>query len=164
MTNDGWSLRRSYGSGGSVAYDVFGVGDPVVLVHGTPSSSYLWRHVAMELSSHHQVYVYDLLGYGLSEQREGQDVSLAAQGQLLAELLSHWGLVAPAVVGHDIGAAIVLRAHLLHKARYGRMALIDAVSIAPWITPFSRHVQRHMTAFATMPGYIHRQGGRRPLA
>lgn len=158
MAQGGPALRRSYRSdGGSVAYDVFGEGEPVVLVHGTPSSSYLWRRVAMALSSRYQVYVYDLLGYGVSEQREGQDVSVGAQSQLLAELLAHWGLDAPSVVGHDIGGAIVLRAHLLHGARYRRMALVDAVAIAPWITPFSRHVQQHLAAFATMPGYIHRE-------
>ena len=31
------------------------------------------------------------------------------------------------------------------------------VAIAPWITPFSRHVQAHLEAFQTVPGHIHRQ-------
>jgi pimeloyl-ACP methyl ester carboxylesterase len=35
--------------------------------------------------------------------------------------------------------------------------LCDAVAIAPWITPFSRHVQRHLEAFQTVPEHIHRQ-------
>lgn len=61
------------------------------------------------------------------------------------------------IVGHDIGAAIVLRAHLLRGVPFRRMALIDAVSLAPWITPFSRHVQRYPEAFATMPEYVHRE-------
>ena len=152
-----WHLGERYQSaGGSVAFDVVGDGEPLVLVHGTPSSSYLWRKIAGELSSQWRVYVYDLLGYGESEQREGQDISLGVQGRLLAELLEHWGLDGPAVAGHDIGGAIVLRAHLLHGADVQKMALIDAVAIAPWITPFSRHVQQHLTAFATMPGYVHR--------
>lgn len=158
MAKSEWNLRSRYAfGGGSVAYDVFGAGEPVVLVHGTPSSSYLWRGVVGELSSRWAVYVYDLVGYGQSEQREDQDVSLGAQGRLLAQLLNHWGLEAPAVVGHDIGGAILLRANLLQQARFRQLALIDAVSIAPWITPFSRHVKLHLTAFATMPGYIHRQ-------
>lgn len=155
---DTWRLHQSYPSkDGVVAYDVIGDGEPLVLVHGTPSSSYLWRNVVGRLSPTWRVYVYDLLGYGQSEQREGQDVSVGAQGRLLAELLQHWGLEAPAVVGHDIGGAIALRAHLLHRAGFRKLVLLDAVSIAPWITPFSRHVQQHLTAFATVPGYIHRE-------
>lgn len=158
MNESSWILRETFHTdAGQVAYDVFGEGDPVVLVHGTPSSSYLWRRVAHSLASRWRVYVYDLIGYGASEQHEGQDVSLAVQAELLAELIEHWGLDAPRVVGHDIGAAIVLRAHLLHHVSYRQMALIDAVAIAPWITPFSRHVQQHLTAFSTMPGYIHRE-------
>ena len=75
-----WRLGESYeSSGGRVAYDIFGSGEPLVLVHGTPSSSYLWRGVAGRLASSRSVYVYDLPGYGASEQREGQDVSIGAQ-------------------------------------------------------------------------------------
>ena len=153
-----WKLGESYeSSGGRVAYEVMGSGEPLVLVHGTPSSSYLWRGVAGRLASNRTVYVYDLPGYGVSEQREGQDVSIGAQTGVLVELLEHWGLEEPGIVGHDIGAAIVLRAHLLGGVPFRRMALIDAVSLSPWITPFSRHVKKYLEAFATMPGYVHRE-------
>lgn len=88
-----WKLGEYYGSsGGRVAYDVLGSGEPIVLVHGTPSNSYLWRGVAGRLASSRKVYVYDLPGYGASEQREGQDVSIGAQTGVLVELLEHWGL------------------------------------------------------------------------
>jgi pimeloyl-ACP methyl ester carboxylesterase len=140
-----------------VAYDVLGNGPPVVLVHGTPSSSYLWREVATQLQETFTVYLYDLLGYGESEQRQGQDVSIAAQATLLAELLEHWQLAEPCLAGHDIGGAISLRLLLLTHRRLRRLALCDPVAIAPWITPFSRHVQRYQDAFATVPEYIHRE-------
>jgi pimeloyl-ACP methyl ester carboxylesterase len=69
----GWRLSKAYESaGGKVAYDVLGDGPPVVLVHGAPSWSYLWRNVAGELADRFEVHVFDLLGYGTSEQREGQ--------------------------------------------------------------------------------------------
>jgi pimeloyl-ACP methyl ester carboxylesterase len=128
-----------------------------VLLHGTPSSSYLWRNVAAELAGQFTVHVCDLLGYGDSEKRADQDVSLAAQTRLLAGLLDHWQLDRPCVAGHDFGAAITLRLMLLEGRRFRRVALCDAVAIAPWITPFSRHVQRHLEAFQTVPGHIHRQ-------
>ena len=109
------------------------------------------------LSERWTVHVYDLLGYGTSEKREGQDVSIAAQADLLVELLDHWGLESPSVAGHDIGAAIALRAHLLRGIRYRCLALADAVTIAPWITPLSRHVKRYLEAYQTMPHHIYRQ-------
>jgi hypothetical protein len=106
--------------GGEVAYGVFGGGPPVVLVHGTPSRSYLWRGVVGRLAESHEVYVYDLVGFGELERYEGQDVSIAAQGRVLAELVEAWDLEEPAVAGHDIGGGIVLRAHLLEGFLFGR--------------------------------------------
>jgi pimeloyl-ACP methyl ester carboxylesterase len=46
---------------------------------------------------------------------------------------------------------------VLNQRRFRRLALSDAVAFAPWITPFSRHVQRYLEAFQTMPEHIHRQ-------
>ena len=153
-----WRLSQEYESAdGAVAYDVFGDGPPVVLVHGTPSWSYLWRSVASGLAGRFTVHVSDLVGYGTSEKREGQDVSIGAQTRILSELLDLWDLREPCIVGHDFGGAIVLRLMLLEGRSFRRVALCDAVAIAPWITPFSRHVQRHLEAFQTVPEHIHRQ-------
>ena len=72
-------------------------------------------------------------------------------------MLDAWGLEQPSIAGHDIGGAITLRLMLLEARRFRRVALCDAVAIAPWITPFSRHVQRHLEAFQTVTEHIHRQ-------
>src|SRR5918998_1438493 len=77
-----------------------------------------------------------------SERREGQDVSIVAQGRALKE---------PAVAGHDIGGGIVLRAHLLEGTRFRRISLLDAVVSTPWGTPALRHVKEHLGAYRTMP-------------
>ena len=126
----------------------------MVLVHGTPSRSYLWRNVAPALADRFTVYMFDLLGYGDSEPKT-QDVSIAAQSRLLTELIGRWELEAPTIAGHDIGGAIVLRSHLLDGVPYGRIALIDAVVFRPWITPTTRHVQAHLDAYRTMPTHIY---------
>lgn len=153
-----WQLEQLYETkGGFIAFDVFGSGPPAVLVHGTPSWSYLWRNVAADLARTHTAYVYDLLGYGTSEKREDQDVSIAAQTDVLGELLDFWELRDPCVAGHDFGGAIALRLLLLGGRSFRRLALCDAVAIAPWITPFSRHVQAHLEAFQTVPEHIHHQ-------
>ncbi len=150
-----WRLRqRAELSGGEVAFDVFGDGPPVILVHGTPSWSYLWRNVAPALAERFTVHVFDLFGYGDSKAK-GTDVSIGAQSRLLTELIECWELEAPAIAGHDIGAALVLRSHLLDKVPYSRVALIDAVVLRPWITPTTRHVQAHLDVYRTMPTHIY---------
>jgi pimeloyl-ACP methyl ester carboxylesterase len=152
----GWALGRTYESdGGTVRWDRFGRGDPVVLLHGTPFSSFVWREVARALAHRHEVFVWDLLGYGASEQKAGQDVSLAAQTGVFTGLLEHWDLDRPAVVAHDFGGAVALRAHLLAGAAYRRLALVDAVALAPWGSPFFRLVGEHPQVFPALPPALH---------
>lgn len=106
---DGWTLGNAYRSeADEVRWDVYGDehADPVVLLHGTPFSSYVWRGVARALATNHRVYVWDMPGYGTSEMSDGQDVSLAAQGRVFTELLTHWGLDEPSVAAHDFGGAL----------------------------------------------------------
>ncbi len=155
--NHGWCLRQVFdSSGGGVAWDVFGVGSPVVLVHGTPFSSRVWRKIVPKLTEDHAVYAFDLLGYGASEMRGGQDVSLASQARLLSDLLDHWGLEEPDVVAHDFGGATALRAHLLEDRNVNAIALIDAVALSPWGSPYYRLVQEHVGVFRQIPAYMHR--------
>ncbi|MFC9154614.1 alpha/beta fold hydrolase [Streptomyces bauhiniae] len=154
-----WHLSETFHStSGAVRWAAFGDSgrDPVVLLHGTPFSSYVWRAVARALSRRHQVFVWDMPGYGASEQFAGQDVSLAAQGRVFTELLTHWGLEEPLVVAHDFGGAVSLRAHLLHGARYRALALVDPVALAPWGSPFFRLVGEHPEVFEQLPPTLHR--------
>src|ERR1051325_8393330 len=119
-----WTLDREYRfRGQSVRYSVTGRGPPLVFVHGTPFSSYVWHRVASYFADAFTVYCFDLLGYGRSEQREGQDVSLGIQNTLFAELLDHWGLSRPDVVAHDFGGATALRTHLLDGRDYRSLTL-----------------------------------------
>jgi pimeloyl-ACP methyl ester carboxylesterase len=151
-------LDRTYESShGGVAYDTYGEGDPLVLIHGTPSSSHLWRNVVAELRDTWELYLFDLVGFGQSDQYEGQDVSLTAHGEVFAELVDHWGLADFNVAGHDYGATTVLRGHLVHDIQYRAMALLNGAVRAPWITPFSRHVRDHVEVFQAVPEHIHRQ-------
>lgn len=153
----GWRLNRSYeSSGGLVAYDVIGSGPPVVLIHGTPFSSRVWRKIVPKLAEERAVYVFDLIGYGVSDKRGGQDVSLAAQGRVVAELLDHWGVEEPDVVGHDFGGATALRTHLLEGRDFSSITLIDAVALSPWGSPFYRLVQEYVGVFRQIPAYMHK--------
>ncbi|MEM5435730.1 alpha/beta hydrolase [Paraburkholderia diazotrophica] len=151
-----WTLDQTFTyRDQAVRYRTFGDGPPVVLIHGTPFSSWVWHRIAPHLAHERKVYVYDLPGYGQSEMREGQDVSLGVQNGVLAALLAHWKLDAPDVVAHDFGGATALRAHLIDGCEYRSLTLIDPVAVAPWGSPFVRHVRDHAAAFAGLPAYIH---------
>jgi len=154
-----WQLRESWESPiGTLRWDRLGPDDgpPVVLLHGTPFSSYVWHEIAPALAADgHRVHVWDMPGYGSSQKSDGQDVSLKAQGEVFAELLGVWGLSTPSVIAHDFGGCVALRAHLLHKAEYRRLALVDPVALAPWGSPFFRLVAGHAAVFGQLPAPLH---------
>jgi pimeloyl-ACP methyl ester carboxylesterase len=118
---DHWDLSESFDfEGQSVRHGVVGEGRPLVLVHGTPFSSVVWRRIAPHLARRRRVFYFDLLGYGRSEMRDGQDVSIGTQNRLFAALLDHWGVKRPDVVAHDFGGATALRTLLLNVAIIAR--------------------------------------------
>ena len=141
---------------GVVRWGVIGEGPAIVLVHGTPWSSYSYHHLIDALSKSNRVYFYDLIGYGRSEMKQSQKVSLDIQSEIFRELMDDWQLENPVVIAHDFGGAISLRAHLLHDMKYARLVLMNVVAIAPWGSPFFAHVREHESAFAGVPDYIHR--------
>lgn len=150
-----WTLSQTYVFNGRIVrYDICGDGAPLVLVHGTPWSSFNLRHLIQALSIDFTVYYYDLLGYGQSDKAPG-DVSLRIQNQVLGSLLDHWQLDQPAILGHDFGGTIVLRTHLINKRDFDKMVLINPVALALWGSPFFQHVKMYEAAFAGVPGYIH---------
>ena len=152
-----WTLERSYTfRGQKVRYAVLGEGPAVVLVHGTPFSSYVWHRIAPRLAERRQVFVFDLLGYGQSEKRETQNVSLGVQNEVLTELLTHWRLDRPDIVAHDFGGTTALRSHLINHRAFRSLALIDPVVLGPWGIGFDRHVRQYEAAFLEMPADIHR--------
>ncbi|MDG2461697.1 MAG: haloalkane dehalogenase [Luminiphilus sp.] len=63
-------------NGKRIAYLEAGTGDPIVLLHGNPTSSYLWRKIIPELEQYGRVIAPDLIGQGDSEKllaSEGPD-------------------------------------------------------------------------------------------
>lgn len=145
-----------YFEGSAVRWGRLGAGPPLVLIHGTPFSSQVWRRIVPHLTDKRSVYFYDLVGYGQSEQKDGQDVSLGVQNRLLAALFNEWSLDRPDVVAHDFGGTTALRGYFLNGLRFRSLTIFDAVALAPWGSPFVQHVRQHEAAFAGMPDYMHR--------
>ena len=127
-----WNLPEKYVFDGRIVrYAVRGNGPAVVLVHGTPWSSFNLRFLIDALSDTFTVFYYDLLGYGQSDKAAG-DISLGIQNRVLDGLLDHWRLRRPAIIGHDFGGATVLRTHLVNGRDFDKMVLIDPVAVSPW--------------------------------
>lgn len=124
-----------------IAYGVHGEGPPVVLIHGTPSFSFIWRHIVPDLqAAGRRVHVFDLLGYGHSERPvdPAVDTSVARQVEVLLALLDRWGLGDAHVVAHDIGGAVAQRLALFHPERVRTLTLVDSVSFDSWPSPRTR--------------------------
>lgn len=141
--------------GHRIAWGAIGDGPPLVLVHGTPFSSQVWRQTAPWLARERRVFFYDLLGYGQSDMPDA-DVSLGMQNRLFGAMLHEWGIERPQVLAHDYGGATVLRAHFIDGIDYSDLTLVNPVAITPQGSPFVQHVARHEAALAGLPAYAHR--------
>ena len=118
-----------------ISYGVQGEGKPVVLIHGTPSSSYIWRNILPSLvKSGYKVFCYDLLGYGLSERPHDRkvDTSVTGQTKIFEELLNYWNLDKVNIVAHDIGGAVAQRFGVKSPDKITSLTMIDVVSFDSW--------------------------------
>lgn len=90
-----------------------GEGEPIVLIHGLFSSSYLWRNVERQLARRYRVLAPDLAGTGRSERGSHLDCTLVGQAAILKAILDQLGIDRAILVGHDIGGGIAV--HLLDE-------------------------------------------------
>jgi pimeloyl-ACP methyl ester carboxylesterase len=124
--------------------------EPIVFVHGFPTSSHLWRDVVPLVPPGHRVVVLDLLGFGRSDPPNGRDVSLAGHAQRLLGVLDQLRIARATIVGHDIGGGIAQYLAVRHPTRVARLCLIDSVGFDDWPTrdvrvakaslPLTRHL------------------------
>jgi len=68
-----YEKQHQHVNGKRIAYVEAGQGDPIVLLHGNPTSSYLWRNVIPELEGSGRVIAPDLIGQGDSEKLPASD-------------------------------------------------------------------------------------------
>lgn len=107
--------------------------DPIVLLHGIPSSAELWRGVMPALvEAGHHVVAFDLPGYGQTLLPARGDHSLGGAAELLATWLRiHVGRGAW-LVGHDLGGAVAQILAVRHPTLLRRMTLVDSVFDDSW--------------------------------
>ncbi len=108
----------------------------VILLHGIPTSSYLWRNVQRRLAGEFRVLAPDLIGLGKSERGAGVDVSLRANAGMVCELMRLKGIPRAHILAHDIGGGV---AHILaadHREKIGKFVLMDVVAFKEdWPVP-----------------------------
>jgi uncharacterized protein (TIGR00369 family) len=126
------SKRKIRTFAGDIAYLRVGQGPPLVLLHGIPSSSYLWRDVIEPLSATFEVLAPDLLGYGDSDKRLDVDLSIAAQARYVVAFMETIGVHQAAVAGHDIGGGVAQLMAVDEPERVARLILIDSIVDNNW--------------------------------
>lgn len=104
-------------------YEVLGRGRPVILVHGWLGSWRYWEPVMRHLSMKYRVYALDLWGFGESG-RNAARYSFSMQVQLLEEFMGRLGIAKAALVGHDLGAAVIARFAATHPERVPRLLVV----------------------------------------
>ena len=127
-----------------------GAGEPIVFLHGFPTSSHVWSETVRLMPSGHRVVVLDLLGYGRSDPPAGRPVNLRGHAERVIGFLDALGINYCTVVGHDLGGGIAQVLALRWPARISRLCLINATAFDAWPTrevklaramlPLTRHL------------------------
>jgi 2-hydroxymuconate-semialdehyde hydrolase len=123
-------VNRTKVSGSEIAYVDQGQGPAVVLLHGFPTSSFLWRREIPLLASRMRVIAPDMLGYGRSEKPNDADLTMRAQARYVRELLDQLGIAEFAVVAHDLGGVVAQLLALEGGVR--TMVLLDVACFDVW--------------------------------
>jgi pimeloyl-ACP methyl ester carboxylesterase len=80
--------------------------EPLLLLHGFPSSSLDWHHIIDPLARDRRVVTFDFLGFGLSDKPSGVRYSLFDQATIAEEVARSLGIDRAAVASHDMGDSI----------------------------------------------------------
>lgn len=117
---------------GRLHYIDEGAGEVVVLVHGTPTWSFEYRHLVLALRSRYRVIALDHLGFGLSQRPAGADYRPEAHARRFAEFIAALGLPRFTLVTHDFGGPIALPFAAAHPERVAGLVLFNT-----WLAPFT---------------------------
>ncbi len=110
-----------------------GSGEPVVMVHGDPTWSFLYRTFVPPLSQHHRCIVPDHMGMGKSSiPQERSLYRLEPHCANLEALLLHLNLYDITLILHDWGGPVGLGFATHHPERIKRLVLMNTWAFAPW--------------------------------
>ena len=112
-------------SGETIAVQVAGEGRPVLMIHGLGGSHREWDDAVESLSHRHTVHRFDLLGHGERAAAERRP-SLQQMAHDVAQVIDGLALQRPLLVGHSMGALVVMKYLQDHgESRIAGVCLID---------------------------------------
>ena len=118
-------------NGLTMAYEEVGEGDPIVFLHGNPTSSYLWRNIIPHLSGSYRCIAPDLIGMGDSDKLSdsGSDsYTFVEHREYLDELLEALDLGdRVTLVIHDWGSGLGFDWANRHRDRVIGVAYMEAI-------------------------------------
>jgi pimeloyl-ACP methyl ester carboxylesterase len=79
--------------------------EPLVVVHGFPSSSFDFHHVVDALAQHRRVLLFDMIGYGLSAKPD-RAYSVDLQADVAQAFVADAGVTTVALLTHDLGDTV----------------------------------------------------------
>lgn len=127
-------------NGLTVAYREAGSGPAVVLLHGWPTSSYLWRNVLPPIARSCRVIAPDLPGFGASDKPVDVRYTFELFAQVIDGLADRLGIDRLALAGHDLGGPIALRWALENPGRVRGLALLNTLVYAEFHPSVRRFV------------------------
>ncbi|HEV7721197.1 MAG TPA: alpha/beta fold hydrolase, partial [Iamia sp.] len=79
--------------------------EPLLIVHGFPTSSFDWAHLVPRLAQHRRVVLLDLLGFGLSAKPDRR-YTMALQADVVEAVVAELGIDRLALMTHDMGDTV----------------------------------------------------------
>jgi haloacetate dehalogenase len=129
----GFEISEVEVTGNKVAFRRCGKGSPILMVHGFPRTSLMWRGLAPKFADGHTVVCVDLRAYGRSGTPASTDdhfpYSKRAMATELVGLMEKLGFPKFVLVGHDRGGRVSYRLTLDHPERVERLAVFDVIPI-----------------------------------
>ncbi len=123
---------------GRLHYVDEGEGRPLVMVHGTPTWSFLYRRLVRTLRERYRCIAPDNLGFGLSDKPAGASYRPEDQARRLARLIEALGLKEITLFVHDYGGPIGLAYALDHPDNVRSLVLFNTWM---WATAGDRHFE-----------------------
>lgn len=124
---DPYPRRRVRVRDSEMAYVDVGAGDPVVFLHGNPTSSYLWRNVIPHVESVGRCLAPDLIGMGDSGRAPAGSYRFVDHARYLDAWFEALGLTRVTLVVHDWGSALGFHWARRHPERVRGIAYMEAL-------------------------------------
>lgn len=112
--------------GNEIAYVDVGEGQPVVFLHGNPTSSYIWRNVIPYVSGGYRAIAPDLIGMGDSAKPDIA-YTFADHARHIDGFIEALGLEDVVLVVHDWGSALGMRYARLNPDNVRALAFLEAI-------------------------------------